>query len=261
MKEPLYENIESLLGLDLNAEYNVLDIGCGRGELLGYLSDSMDSRSTLVGIDEMEDSIISAKENHPHIEFNREKFIDSLRFDDNSIDMVLSVDTLECIPNITALLDEVFRILKPGGKVLFAHWDWDTQVYNSKNKASIRKFVAAFTDWQQDWMDAADGQMGRRLWGLFEGSGKFEGKIASFTLLETEYREGKYGFDRLRDLSGLVEAGSIDLEEYEMICREMQDLSHQNQYFYSVNSYIYVGEPHNKRTQAGPQTAAPFVGR
>lgn len=250
MKESLYKKIVSLLDLDQNTDFKVLDIGCGRGELLGLLSGSVNSRCTLVGMDEMEDSIRTAKNNFPQIEFIREKFIDSLSFDDNSLDIVLSVDTMECIPNKTALLDEVFRVLKLDGKVLFAHWDWDTQAYNSEHKSSIRKFVTAFSDWQQDWMDAADGQMGRRLWGLFEGSGKYKGKIASFTLLETEYREGRYGFDRLHDLSSLVEAGSIDRAEYEMICREMQSLSDQSKYFYSVNSYIYVGEPCNKRMQS-----------
>ena len=245
MKEPLYEKIESLLDLDLNNSYKVLDIGCGRGELLGHLSRTIGSKSFLVGIDEIEDSIRSAKDNYPHIEFRREKFIDSLGFEDNSFDVVVSVDTLECIPNKTALLDEIFRILKPGGKVLFAHWDWDTQIYNSNNKAIIRNFVAAFSDWQQDWMEDSDGQMGRKLWGIFESSDKFKGKITSYTLLETEYQEGKYGFDRLNDLFGLVETGSIKLTEYEMICSEMKRLTDLNQYFYSVNSYIYVGESHN----------------
>lgn len=246
MKQSLHEKIESLLDLDLNRSYKVLDIGCGRGELLGYLSGAMDSASTLVGIDETVDSVKSAGENRPNLEIRREKFIDSLCFEDDSFDIVISVDALECIPNKVALLDEVFRILRPDGKVLFAHRDWDTQAYNSENKASIRKFVAAFSDWQQDWMEASDGQVGRRLWGLFEGSGKFKGKMASFTLMETEYREGRYGFDRLHDISGLVGAGGIEPAEYEMICREMRSLSDQNQYFYSVNSYIYAGVPHDK---------------
>lgn len=247
MKESLYKKIVSLLDPDRNIDFKVLDIGCGRGELLGLLSGSVNSRCTLVGMDEMEDSIRTAKNNFPQIEFIREKFISSLPFDDNSLDIVLSVDTMECIPNKTVLLDEVFRVLKPGGKVLFAHWDWDTQLYSSEHKSSIRKFVAAFSDWQQDWMEAADGQMGRRLWGLFEGSGKFKGTVTSFTLIETEYQKGKYGFDRLHDLSVLVDTGSIDLDEYEMICHEMERLSEQNKYFYSVNSYTYIGEPLNKR--------------
>ncbi len=92
-------------------------------------------------------------------------------------------------------------------------------------------------------MEAADGQMGRRLWRLFEGSGKFRGTIASFTLLVTEFQKGRYGFDRLHDLSGLVDSGSIDAEEYETICHEIESLSHQSKYFYSVSSIIYLGDP------------------
>ena len=242
MKNALFEKIESLLELDRNRKYKVLDVGCGQGDLLGRLSSSIESGSYLVGIDEAENLVENAKETYPSFEFHREKFTDSLSFNDDSFDIVVSVDTLECIPNKSALINEIHRVLTPGGKVVFTHWDWDTQVYNSANKSIIRKFVVAFSDWQQEWMEASDGQMGRRLWGLFEGSGKFKGTIASFTLLETEFREGKYGFDRLHDLSSLARGGSIDPTEYEMICSEMQVLSDENKYFYSVNSYIYTGE-------------------
>ncbi|GJL64136.1 MAG: SAM-dependent methyltransferase [Nitrospirales bacterium] len=243
MKFALFKKITSLLELDRNTKYKVLDIGCGQGDLLGQLSSSMDSESYLVGIDEAEHLVESAKESYPNLEFHREKFTDSLSFKDDSFEIVLSVDTLECIPNKSALISEIHRILTPGGKIVIAHWDWDTQVYNSANKSIIRKFVAAFSDWQQDWMKASDGQMGRRLWSLFEGSGKFKGKIVSYTLLETEFREGKYGFDRLRDLSSLVKNGIIETTDYEIICAEMQDLSDTSKYFYSINSYIYAGEP------------------
>ncbi len=243
MKKKLYQKIESLLELDPNRGYDILDLGCGGGDLLGNLSASIAPGSTLVGIDASEPAIESAAANYPRVDFVRHRFVDALDFDDDSFDLVVSVDLVECIPNKTALLDEVFRILKPGGRVLFAHWDWDTQVYNSDNRSGIRKLVAAFSDWQQDWMEAADGQMGRRLWGLFQGSGRYDGVIESFTLIETEYREGRYGFDRLRDLSILAASGGIEAAEYETICREMQTLAERNQYFYSLNAYIYLGEP------------------
>jgi SAM-dependent methyltransferase len=244
MKEPLYSRIGSLLNFEEKENYRILDIGCGRGELLNHLHSLSGTNSVLVGIDEMDSSLNIAKENYPKIDFRKDKFIDTLNFEDDSFDIVLSVDTLECIPNKSAFLNEMFRVLKPDGTVLCAHWDWDTQVYNSENIAIIRKFVAAFSDWKQDWMDDADGQMGRRLWGLFENSEKFEGRVSSFTLLETEFKEGEYGFDRLRDLFSLVESGCLDRDEYKSISEEMKNLSKQRHYFYSVNSYIYVGKPH-----------------
>ncbi len=243
MKKKLFDKIESILELDRNRQYRVLDIGCGRGDLLGQLCDSAGPGSYLVGIDEANNAIESGRQKYPALTFRRQKFTDSLDFDDDSFDIVVSVDMLECIPDKSKLIDEIHRVLKPDGKVLVAHWDWDTQVFNSANESIMRKLVAAFSDWQQDWMESSDGQMGRRLWGLFEGSGKFRGKMASFTLLETEYRKGNYGFDRLRDLACLVEDGNIKSTDYEIIRSEMQDLSDAGEYFYSLTSYIYTGVP------------------
>ena len=242
MKDALFEKILSLLDFESGKRYDILDFGCGRGELLGRISDRVAPESTLVGIDAMEKPIDHARGLHPNIDFRHEKFIDSLPFPDAGFDIVVSVDALECIPNKARLIAEVARILRPTGKVLFAHWDWDTQIYNSEHKESIRKFVLAFSDWKQDWMEASDGQMGRGLWGLFEGSGLFVGSMKSFTLLETRYEAGQYGYDRLQDLVGLTETGTIDGTEYDMICDEMEALTESKKYFYSVNSYIYSGK-------------------
>lgn len=243
MKEALTEKILRLLDLKPGEKYDILDFGCGSGDLLYRISKIVDDGSNLVGIDAMEKSIASAHELSSGIDFRHEKFVDSFAFSDDSFDIVMSIDTMECIPAKAALASEVSRILRPNGKILFAHWDWDTQVYNSEHIKSIRRLTAAYSDWKQDWMDDCDGQMGRRLWGLLEGSGRFNGRIECFTLLETQFHEGQYGFDRLQDLSCLVQTGKIESSEYHMICKEMETLTGSNMYFYSVNSYIYIGRP------------------
>ena len=241
MKEALTEKVLKLLSLKTGERYDILDFGCGSGDLLGRVSKIVNDDSNLVGVDGMEKPVTSAQKLYSSIDFRHEKFVDSFAFSDDSFDIVVSIDTLECIPNKAALLSEVARILRPNGKILFAHWDWDTQVYNSEHIKSIRKLTASFSDWKQDWMDDCDGQMGRRLWGLLEGSGMFKGSIECFTLLETQFHEGEYGFDRLQDLSCLVPTRKIDSSEYQMICNEMKTLAGSSKYFYSVNSYIYVG--------------------
>lgn len=241
MKNGLFDKILSLLDLESGKRYDILDLGCGSGGLLGRISGTVALESILVGIDAMKKPIAHAQELYPNIDFRHEKFVDSFSFPDASFDIVVSVDALECIPNKSALLSEVARVLRSTGKMLFAHWDWDTQVYNSEHKETIRKFVAAFSDWKQGWMDASDGQMGRRLWGLCEGSGLFEGSMDTFTLLETRYEAGQYGHDRLHDLIGLVKTGAIDGAEYDMVCNEMKASTESKKYFYSLNSYIYLG--------------------
>ena len=51
------------------------------------------------------------------------------------------------------------------------------------------------------------------------------------------------GIDQAGKVMKPVESGSIDAEEYETICHEMESLSHQSKYFYSVRSFIYLGDP------------------
>ncbi|BCA53255.1 SAM-dependent methyltransferase [Nitrospira sp. KM1] len=230
--------------LDLRAgeKQAVLDIGCGTGELLGRLAQVVRNDSKLIGLDALERSIAQAKTDHPNVEFICYKFDDRLPFPDKLFDVVVSIDTIECIKNKQALLSEIHRVLKPCGKVLAMHWDWDTQTYSVKNKNLARKAVWAFSDWKQPWMDDCDGQMGRKLWGLFEGSNKFHGRPDTFCLLETKFEPGHYGFDRMQDLAALVSPANVDQEDYEALKSELSESHANGQYLYSVTSFIYLGQ-------------------
>ncbi|HMN30388.1 MAG TPA: hypothetical protein PKE45_19715, partial [Caldilineaceae bacterium] len=132
--------------------------------------------------------------------------------------------------------------LKPQGKVLCAHWDWDTQVYASEQSELVRQCVHAFADWQQGWMETCDGMMGRKLWGVFQRSQYFAGRIEVFTLVETRYEPGQSGYDRLQDLKSLTKSGALTLAAYQRIEQEMTRLAQCGEYFYSLNSYIYIGQ-------------------
>ncbi|MDZ4163624.1 MAG: methyltransferase domain-containing protein [Smithellaceae bacterium] len=241
MKTHLFEKALAILGLAHNRDYQVLDFGCGTGGFLGLLSKSIGKGSQLIGCDAVEKSIAQARLDYPNAEFVRHRFTDELPFPDAAFDIFVTIDTLECIKNKEALTEEIHRVLKPNGQVLAMHWDWDTQTYAIPTRELARKAVRAFSDWKQPWMDDADGQMGRKLWGLFERSGKFHGVPDTFCLVETDYKAGKYGYDRALDLSGLVEQGGFDKSEYEQFHRELTESCKKGEYFYSVTSYVYLG--------------------
>jgi hypothetical protein len=44
--------------------------------------------------------------------------------------------------------------------VVFAHFGWDTQVFDGEDKELVRKIVHCFGDWQQAWMNDSDAWMG-----------------------------------------------------------------------------------------------------
>lgn len=242
MKTALFKKAVNLLKLDTGIDYHVLDFGCGKGELLGLLSRSVGASSRLVGYDAMESSIARARANYPGVEFTCDRFVSDLPFADASFDLVVTIDTLECLTNKEALVKEIHRIMKPGGCVLAMHWDWDTQLYNIPSRGLARKAASAFSDWKQPWMDASDGRMGRQLWGLFEGGGRFHGIVDSFCLIETDYEVGKYGYDRAQDLAAVVEAGGFEKGDYEQFCRELSESCQRGDYFYSLTSFSYYGQ-------------------
>ena len=241
MKEQLFKKILSLLDVNSDKGYSALDFGCGTGKLLGMMTNLFPDGSNLVGVDAIPDSIETAKSQYLDVRFVDCKFVNSLPFLDHAFDVVLSVDAIECIPDKTALVNEFHRVLKPEGNLIVAHWDWDTQVYNSSHKQTLRKIVSEFSDLKQDWMDDVDGQMGRKLWALFEGSKKFHGRMEAFNLLETVYEKGCYGYDRMQDFALLIKQGQLSENDYKMIRAEMETLNHEGEYFYSITAFIYCG--------------------
>jgi SAM-dependent methyltransferase len=228
--------------LDLSAPCALLDIGCGTGDLLQEVARQAQPGSRLLGIDASAAAIAAASAQAPALAFNVHKFVDTLPLPSATFDVAISVNLLECIVDKAAFLRELARVLKPGGTLICAHWDWDTQVYASDEPAALRWLVHAYADWQQGWMDACDGLMGRKLWGVFQRSGLFTGRVEVSTLVETRYAPGQQGYDRLQDLAALAAQGIVDGDMFARFRHEMESLNAQGAYFYSINCYLYIGQ-------------------
>ena len=54
-------------------------------------------------------------------------------------------------------------MLVPGGHFLLGHTDLDTIVFSSSELDLTRRLVHAYADTQEQWMDFADGTIGRKL--------------------------------------------------------------------------------------------------
>lgn len=236
------EFIYSLITIKPNMR--ILDLGCGQGYDLYRISQITDDETRLFGLDMIEKSIIKASENYgkdPRMKFSTHNFAKDIPFDDNHFDLVISNNMLECITDKQHLLREVHRVLKPGGQVVFAHFDWDSQLIDGENKQLIRKITQTFNDWKQDWMEDIDSWMGRRLWRTFQESRLFTGSIHPYVLTNTKFEEPYYGHMMIRDFEALVRRGMIGAEEYRDFINDIEMLNNKNQFFYSITMYIYVG--------------------
>ena len=151
----------------------VVDLGCGSGPTLAAFARS-DPQCTVHGFDRSSDAVTKAAEllaSHPgSSEFTAADLRDPVPLPDGCADAVVSYNLLECLPDPLALINEVGRLLAPGGTAVLAHVDFDSLVVAGAPQDLDRRICHAFADDQQPWMDCVDGRIGRQLPGLVRRS-------------------------------------------------------------------------------------------
>ena len=114
--------IPQLLGL--KSDSFVLELGCGSGGYAVHLAEKVGCR--LIGLDMNESGVRTANQLAgarglaSPVRFERCDASKNLPFDNNTFDAVFSNDVLCHLPGRPEVLVEMFRILKPGGRMLFS---------------------------------------------------------------------------------------------------------------------------------------------
>ncbi len=97
-----------------------VDMGSGRGNDVIRLAEEVGERGYVYGIDISEGMITKAKANLEKFEVTNAEILkaglESLPFEVNSVDLVISNCTINHASDKPAVWSEVYRILKPGGR-------------------------------------------------------------------------------------------------------------------------------------------------
>ena len=119
---------ELLLWADCNADnppQNIIDVGCGIGGSTLHLAEKFGSSATGITLSPVQAS--RAKERaaeaglSDRVKFEVANALD-MPFADNTFDLVWSLESGEHMPDKAKFLAECYRVLKPGGKMIFATW-------------------------------------------------------------------------------------------------------------------------------------------
>ena len=160
---PVFESI--LDALAASAGDVVVDLGCGRGPALHALIER-DVRAELIGVDLNRDDIDLVRSALPSVRAVMADLDERLPFDDGSVDRVLCHNVIECLADPTHLIREVRRIMRPGGRAVLSHVDFDGIIIAGPDRSLTRRVIHSYADHAPEWMAHADGQMGRQLAGL-----------------------------------------------------------------------------------------------
>ena len=105
--------------VDVQDGWTMLDVGCGGGfTIRRLLKRSKDAQ--VYGIDISEESVAKAKKVNAEV-LDKQVFVtlgsaEKLPYEDGKFNLVTAVETVYFWPNLPNCLQEVRRVLKPGGK-------------------------------------------------------------------------------------------------------------------------------------------------
>ncbi len=97
-----------------------MEVVCGRGGGASYIARYLNPLF-IKAVDISHKAINYCKSNHKslNLEFLQGD-AQQLPFDKNAFDVVINVESSHCYPNLSVFFDEVYKVLKPDGYVLYA---------------------------------------------------------------------------------------------------------------------------------------------
>ena len=221
----------------------VADLGCRDAGFLVKLQQAFPGKiKSAVGVDINDKGFKNVKYKKPII-LKVMNCSEKLEFADDTFDFVFTKDMFECVSDKAFLVREIHRILKPGGTVICVNCDWDSVAYNGENKELISKAVHAYAVTKQPWMDDLDSWIGRRMYGIFNKSKLFESTVSVHNVVETEYKEGTFGYELSKDIAWLFEenTGALSEEEYKEFIGNLKQAQSDGSYIFCKPYYIYKG--------------------
>jgi SAM-dependent methyltransferase len=223
----------------------LVDLGCGDGATLVGLLQRTGGAGRVLGLDRDARALARAagklRTSGGEIGFVRAELSMQVPLASSSVDRVVCHNVMECVPDPAALLAEIARILRPGGRAVIGHSDYDTMVFAGAELSMTRRMVHAFCDTQQAWMDAVDGTIGRRLPALVASSPLRVDHVQAQVLLEDAFVPDSTGFALASGAASVaVRAAACTQAEAEGWLESLHDAHSQGQYLFSVNDYLVV---------------------
>jgi ubiquinone/menaquinone biosynthesis C-methylase UbiE len=223
--------------LALKPGEHVLDVGPGPGHYAFEMSASVGDAGRVAGIDTSENSIETAKRRCSglaNVSFYLGDAVD-LPFAEATFDAAISTQTFEYLPNVGAALAEVFRVLKPGGRVLIHDTEWGAWAWHSSDRARMNRIMEVWDN------HLADPHLPRTLGSKLTAAGFEDVAVEPLVHVETTYDPASMSAILIKFIAGYVTSQGIPESEATAWADDLRALGSGGEYFFSSNEYIFTG--------------------
>jgi arsenite methyltransferase len=223
--------------LGLASGERVLDVGCGPGFYVAELLAQVGPDGSAVGLDNSQPMLAIAAHRctgHDNVAFH-EADATSLPVEDASFDAALSVQVLEYVADVPAALAEMYRALRPGGRLVVWDVDWATVSMHTADQARTERIL-------RSW----DGHLAHRslpqtLTGQLQAAGFHEVKLEGHAFATNELDPDTYGGFLVPFIAQFVVGrdgiSEDDANEWEA---EQRELAQRSEFFFACIQFCFT---------------------
>ena len=215
---------------------HVLDIGSGPGFLADSIANLTGPPGKVVGVDISQQMVDRAASRSKH-DWLSYQIADAaaLPFDDDSFDVVVSVQVAEYVRDIEAFCSEIYRVLKPGGRGLIMATDWDAVCWHSENPERMERVLKAFAP------HCADSRLPRTLGAKLRSAGLNVDDVSYFSIVNMDRYDGCYGEMVVPFITAYVSGqGTLPEDELRSWADEQTDLNERGEHFFSTGRFAFL---------------------
>jgi SAM-dependent methyltransferase len=167
-----------------------------------------------------------------------------LPFAARSVDLVLSHNTLECLASPHGLMGEIARVLRPDGRALLSHTDFDSISVVADDRDLCYRIIRTYGDLPVVYagMASADAQMGRRLAGLVRNSPLTCVWVRAHVTIDTDFTGP--AATRVQEMAAAVRnaaaagLGYVTTAEVENWLQDLAQQRDRETFFFSETAYV-----------------------
>jgi SAM-dependent methyltransferase len=215
----------------------LLDVGCGPGFYCRELIDEVGPSGSIVGVDPSDAMLALAGrrcEGHDNIELRQGDAV-SVPVDDGDFDVAYSVQVFEYVDDVAGGLGELYRVLRPGGRVLVWDIDWSTLSVHAEDEELSERVLSTWDE------HLADPRLPRTLAPRLRQAGFEDVRTRAHSLGEDQADPDSYGSSLVPFIGAFVSGrGGLTEADAQAWVDEQRELGERGEFFFAVTQFCFT---------------------
>jgi len=225
-----------LKALELTTGDRALDVGSGPGNQAFEMSPIVGDSGHIDGVDSAEGAIKIARQRCSELKNVNFQVGEAtnLPFNNETFDVVMSSKVFEFLDDVAAAIAEMYRVLKPGGRVLIHDTDWGATLWYSRDPVRMARIMEI---WDRH---LADPHLPQTLNRKLAVAGFKNMCTDPFVQIETKYDPNSVSGVLMSFIEGYAVSQGVAQSEASDWTEDLRAIGSNGDYFFSLNEYIFT---------------------